>query len=84
MGRPEQRAYIVLPDLHLVHSSNNVNLVHNSNNSTKMLLPGLENRSAVLLVAKPDLLALAVARPRGHHSDVCATTARQDAPWVSP
>ena len=37
-GRPERRAYILVPDLHGVHSSNN--LVHSSNNSTKLLLPG--------------------------------------------
>ena len=37
-GRPERRAYILVPDLHGVHSSNNS--VHSSNNSTKLLLPG--------------------------------------------
>ena len=37
-GRPERRVYILLPDLHGVHSSNN--LVHSSNNSTKLLLRG--------------------------------------------
>ena len=37
-GRPERRVYILVPDLHGVHSSNN--LVHSSNNSTKLLLPG--------------------------------------------
>ena len=35
---------------------------------------------------KTSLLSLlpTAAGPRGHHSDVCATTAGQDAPWVSP
>ena len=84
-GRPERRVYILVPDLHGVHSSNN--LVHSSNNTGVVLnccYLGLENLSTLPLVAKPDLLALAAAGPRGQHSDVCATTAGQDAPPGSP